>query len=1141
MTQLSEDQKKRVFLSELNRLREREYISSAEFQQIRDAHERYCHSTTVASESERSVKENKEQEASAKPKITAKPTKPPKEKKVKTKEQIRERNITWSLILGVVLLLICGLVVATSQWNQMGPGLKVFAISFVSLFFFALSYISEKFLKIKQTAFAFLTLGSLLVPIVIVAIGYFELLGNYLSMDGEGRFLLGLIGVLLPLPLYVRNAYRHHSRLFVWISFLFLSLSAGFGLGAMKVHADAFYFWLMIFNGALLLLYFRYRSSKRLALFMKEVPLYAQLNLIISTLLLLFVYDDELFYSFNLILTSVLYMAMVFVYKTKEYQFVFSGLFAYGIYQLVEHSSLQDIDLLIYSAAAMVYMGFAFAAKNHTFIQKTFQYTSAFISMCAFIYVSWQGILIRQQEESLLLLFAYLVITLNYFVLSHLAKQLIFQYLTPVFLIISMWQLWVVTGLSTIEWFLFTSAAILFLVAVLWGTNKWLMPFRLSSMVTAITVIIVCMLNNHQHLDYAENGFMLFIISGLAYAGYKKCRSFEGVTSAQWIQPLSLLLASMCLYPWFFEFFEVYKEELGLSIHLAITGLVLLFIHLGWKKIKETRLSLSSFYLGQCAYILSLLQLIIDPYIDPMLMKPLVLFIGVGVLFWLVQYSRISGLWSLVALVSLAFYSSLLMPLSILSFQGTTYYMMVAPVFLLTIRELGRRIWPQLEIYFFWLAQVISTLMVGIVYLTQLWNEAVHPLILLVPIALYIWGSVIKRTEWQRKLLLYAGMTVVFFLLWFLKSHYNLLLSVSNAYVWLAASALFSLGWLWLPKEWKVRVEWYLIPFSTIGLAEVVSHQENLTSLEVIPITSYLLLILFFLHYKKWSLVPFVPLCIYAAMWLRLSGEMGRPLLIGLLVLTFASLLAAGRWLYHRLIHWKEKKFNADVYSWSALLYPFQTAAVLHFDDSIWLKIVPVLLAAVWFLVNAKRWGLVLMDRVFQTLSILSFYISYLMVILDYEPFIPDILEAELQVLPLLGVMALLRRKTWSAYKSLLNHIQLALLLGVAGYLVADAIQSHTIWDAWIIGGLSLVSMVAGMQLRMKSYFFVGMGVLIFNVMYQTRPYWGNLPWWSYLLIAGFILIGAASYNEWQKQREGDNKYVEQKLKKLWAILKSWD
>ncbi|KRG09804.1 hypothetical protein ACA29_22110 [Lederbergia galactosidilytica] len=63
---------------------------------------------------------------------------------------------------------------------------------------------------------------------------------------------------------------------------------------------------------------------------------------------------------------------------------------------------------------------------------------------------------------------------------------------------------------------------------------------------------------------------------------------------------------------------------------------------------------------------------------------------------------------------------------------------------------------------------------------------------------------------------------------------------------------------------------------------------------------------------------------------------------------------------------------------------------------------------------------------------------------------------------------------------------------------------------------------------------------MLFNVMYQTRPYWGNMPWWGYLLIVGLLLITIASYNEWQKQRKSEGK-LGRFMKKIIARLKEWN
>ncbi len=153
-------------LKELTQLRDQERPIVIQEPQSVDSSNELIESPAIKTEQavpsiQKSVKETKEKQ--------------PKPKK--SSEQIRERNITWLLSMGVVFLLFSGLVVATTTWDQMGALMKVLTLLGVSLFFLGLSIISDKFLKIDKTAFAFLTLGSLLLPIGILAIGYFGLLG----------------------------------------------------------------------------------------------------------------------------------------------------------------------------------------------------------------------------------------------------------------------------------------------------------------------------------------------------------------------------------------------------------------------------------------------------------------------------------------------------------------------------------------------------------------------------------------------------------------------------------------------------------------------------------------------------------------------------------------------------------------------------------------------------------------------------------------------------------------------------------------------------------------------------------------------------------------------------------------------------
>ncbi|MDA6131125.1 hypothetical protein OSK38_27635, partial [Escherichia coli] len=79
---------------------------------------------------------------------------------------------------------------ATSNWDTMSNFMKSASIAVVSLIFYGFAFISGKLLKIERTSFAFIVLGSLFLPIFILSIGWFQLLGPYLSFYGEGRFIL---------------------------------------------------------------------------------------------------------------------------------------------------------------------------------------------------------------------------------------------------------------------------------------------------------------------------------------------------------------------------------------------------------------------------------------------------------------------------------------------------------------------------------------------------------------------------------------------------------------------------------------------------------------------------------------------------------------------------------------------------------------------------------------------------------------------------------------------------------------------------------------------------------------------------------------------------------------------------------------
>ncbi|WP_226577319.1 hypothetical protein [Halobacillus litoralis] len=1061
----------------------------------------------------------------------------PVKKKVKTKEQIRERNITWSLILGVTLLLLTGLIIATSQWEQMGAGAKVAAIAFVSLFFFGLSYVTGRFLRIHQTAFAFLTLGSLLIPIGIVAIGYFELLGNYLSLWGEGRHILGLIGSLLSLPIYLRHALVHQSRFYVWVSFIFMTLTAGFLLGSLPLGTDAFYLGMMVYNAGLITFYVRSHKTGPLKLFTKELPLFTQGNLVLSTLLMLFFFDNEVFYSFNLLLTACIYMAMVFVYQTKEYQFVFSVMVVYAAYQLVEHSPLQQVDLIIYAVTGFIYLGLSYVFKDHSRINQLFRYISGIVSFLAFVYISYESLFLRGEEGSWLLFLAYVGITVNYLLLAHVTRYPGFQYLTPVFFFISLWQLWELIGAGRLSVWMFVLASFVSLVPGMWAGKSILRSVKESTFYTALVVMAGCISYSFYAGAYGETSFMFFVLGGLAYTASQFSREESVKKAAVWGHPGAFAVSGALFYEPLVAWIPAYEEGLAFPFHLAVTGILLLAVHLMLKKWGKRNLASTTFYIAQGSYLTAILLLINHPGVDPMIVRPLILLTGIGVSYWLVRVAGNTSLWGVVSLVTLAFYFSMVDPLGIERFDWFLVYLLFAPVLLVMAGEWGKNRWIGMRPYFYWLAHIIQPFLLLLLLLNQMGMEKVHPLLLLVPVALYSYSAWKAQREAEIKAMLYAACTVFFFLVFTVPDYYDMWPAGSEPYAFLFTSLILSGLWFLFSSLWKRRLDWYWIPFSILGLYMMIL-MENISNVELVPIVSYACLILFFLHKRKWSAARFIPLLMILTLIGAVSQTWEQSVTILSLLVSSAVLMAAGRVFHPYLIG---SSFDIDTYSWSALVYMMYMSFFTSGDGNVWIRILPVLLVGVWLLVTAPGWRQDMPSRIFISTGIFCFYVSYLFILLDYEPVIPDLLEAELQALPGLGLLFYLKKRTWSSYASIMSHVQSAVLLFIAAYLVVDAIQSHTLLDAWIIGGLSLASMVAGMQLKIKSYFFVGMGVLVFNVLYQTKPYWGSAPWWVYLLTAGVLLIGIASYNEWKKQQSEDSQPFERKLKRLWLSFKEWD
>lgn len=1115
MDEFSPEVRQRIVKEELEQFRKKEYISEDVYYKTVNAQSQYYNSLAkkkALEVAERNKDRIRNEAASVKPIHSLPVTK--NKKVVLSAQEVRERNITWSLNLGVILLLIGGLVLATSNWDTLNDWMKAGLVGLVSIFFFGLAYISERILKIEKTAFAFHVLGSLFLPIVILSIAYFELFGSYLSFTGDGRYIYGAIGSLVILPVYLLLSMRLKSRLFVWFSYVTISILFSFIIAALYFPVDGFYFGIMIFNGSLIIGYRYFRENSRYYLFIKEFVAFIQANLILSTLLMLIFYNNELIHSFTLFLTAILYFAMIFVTNQKEYHFVFTVMLIYGAYQLIEFSILTEISGIAYALLGIIFLGLPVFIKDNTSLQKTFRYTSAVISASAFIYISLEGILLRFNEPSVVLFLAYVIVSINFTFLSNLLKHRLFNYLSPIFLMAALYQV-VLLGQ---EWFgyeslilpVFLTGTILYIVCGCYLKLGFLRNITESSRDVGIVVMGLSIMAGFVLVNWIVLGTMFLLLSVVALFmdTFEVRREFRENKIASWLHGITLGMAV------FFYYGELIGNKyyfVGASgaEYFVIAGLTVLLVSFLWKQLNRETLSNHSFFVAHAFYAYGVLQTF-SPYYD-VLIRALIVFGGIGLAYLLYRRTKWLAMPFIVSGMSLLFYLTTLYAINNLFMIETDLYnslqFVVGSVLPLVVGLLIGKRDTKLMNGFWWVGHLY--LPFALLYSYLLYGEkAIWAFV----VAAIIYGVSLQKVTLPliTKMFLYACFTSFWIVVHF--AMYLLEFKEYAHYSFLGTSAVITILWALSKGAWRRIIAYYLVPFSLLGMSVfqlVLPYELNL----FIATLLYVIGILFIMHKEKWDIFNVIPLLITLyAIGIYSYGLFEMTL--------FALLLTVIGFFSYRMIYRPEN--NVIIIDWYTVI-GFYTMLNLYnlTGEALWSKLLPGLLISGTILFQRKR-----------MLNVSSKWVVFIAGAFLLQPYytvlgnisIPTLIERELYVLPWIALVIFLKKVSDKQYQAIANYIQWAVLIIVSLLLIQDGLANSTIYDALILGTLALVSMLAGMTYQIKSFFFVGVGVLLLNVFLQTRPYWGNLPWWAYLLIAGSVLITVASYNEWHKQKSADNK-----------------
>ncbi len=312
----------------------------------------------------------------------------------------RETNSLLLLILGTALIVLSGIVFSTAMWTQLTNLARVGILALAGIFFLAVSFVAGKRLNLESTGMAFYLLGAAFASIAFVTMGYFELMGEWYSLDGDGVWLLLGTAFAIIVLFSVVGTHLYHKQVFVHISLYGIMVTVMLICLQMFDGADAWGFAMNIISGGILLLDYLNFKQKPANLYDRAFDPFAKITaafFILCTLPNLVITIDN--WSIASLFTMLIWDAQLIFYsnkfKSKAWMIINAAAFNFTLYA-VANILISEV----FSQIDKPYLsGFVFVAAQLIFIilpKKTNMRTPltdiSFIGMTACFAINWIGL-----------------------------------------------------------------------------------------------------------------------------------------------------------------------------------------------------------------------------------------------------------------------------------------------------------------------------------------------------------------------------------------------------------------------------------------------------------------------------------------------------------------------------------------------------------------------------------------------------------------------------------------------------------------------------------------------------------------------------------------------------------------------------
>ena len=142
-------------------------------------------------------------------------------KPIPKKYNDKEIKNNFILITGSILLIISAILFLTTTWNITNNILKSGILFAMLLIFVTTSKIADKYLNLSNTSKAFHYIALAYLPIVLLSLSLFGLIGDYFSINGDGKFIYLTISSLIVTGVYYYFSYKSKEKILGIMSIIF--------------------------------------------------------------------------------------------------------------------------------------------------------------------------------------------------------------------------------------------------------------------------------------------------------------------------------------------------------------------------------------------------------------------------------------------------------------------------------------------------------------------------------------------------------------------------------------------------------------------------------------------------------------------------------------------------------------------------------------------------------------------------------------------------------------------------------------------------------------------------------------------------------------------------------------------------------